>query len=120
LKFSSQAAVIIWQIKPESAADFESAWTAIKTKLAGSDKPDFKALGDSLTIFKAQGTPAGSPVVYVFSISPASPTLSYDPAKILYAPDLWERTEADALFKKISDGIEPQGLSALALGKIGM
>src|SRR5690348_16954580 len=65
LKFSTDAAVIIWQVKPGSAADFESAWTTIKTKLSASDKPEWKELGDGLKIFKvsAAGMPADSPVV---------------------------------------------------------
>jgi hypothetical protein len=118
LKFSTEAAVVIWQVKAASAADFESAWTAIKTKLAASDKPDLKELGESLKIFKAS-VPAGpdQPVVYVMEMNPASKTLSYDPAHILYTPDMWPREEADALFKKIADSIA--NISALPLVKVG-
>ena len=118
LKFSTEAAVVIWQVKAANAADFESSWTAIKTKLGASDKPDLKELGDSLKIFKASvPTAADQPVVYVMEISPASKTLSYDPARILYTPDMWPREEADALFKKIADSIA--NISALPLTKVG-
>jgi hypothetical protein len=118
LKFTTEAAVVIWQVKPASAADFESSWTAIKTKLSASDKPDLKELGDSVKIFKASvPAAADQPVVYVMEISPASKTLSYDPARILYTPDMWPREEADALFKKIADSIA--NISALPLTKVG-
>jgi hypothetical protein len=118
LKFNSEAAVIIWQVKPEGAADFESAWSEIKTKLAASEKPDVKEQAASLTMFKAVVPPqAGQPVVYVFEISPASKTLSYNPAAILYAEGFMERAQADALFKKIGDNYV--NISALPLQKIG-
>jgi len=118
LKFNSEAAVVIWQIKPEKAADFESAWAAIRTKLAASDKPDFKELNSSLKLFKAVvPAAANQPVVYIMEMNPASKTQSYDPARILYAPDMWPREEADALFKKISESIA--NISALPLAPVG-
>jgi hypothetical protein len=124
LKFTTDAAIVIWQVKPEAAADFEGAWTAIKTKLAASDKPEWKELGDGLKMFKvtAAGMPAGSPVVFVFQLNPPSKALSYDPSKILYAPGgLWtDRAESDALFKKIADALVAQGgLAPWPLAKIG-
>lgn len=119
LKFSTVAALIVWQVKPDMEAGFESAWGAIKTKLSASDKPDFKELGDSIKIFKVNmtGAPAGSPTAYVFQLNPPSKTLSYDPSKILYAPGMWERAEADALFKKIADALVT--FSVLPLDKVG-
>ena len=60
---------------------------------------------------------AGQPVVYVMEISPASKTLSYNPVSILFAPDMWPREEADALYKKIGDNVV--NISALPLAKVG-
>jgi hypothetical protein len=121
LKITGDSAVLIWQVKPAGAADFESAWGAIKTALMASDKPDMKELGTSFTMYKVAvpGAPAG-PAVYVFTVSSPSKTLSYDPVKILYnAGSLWEgkRPEADVLFKKISDAID--GITSLPLMKVG-
>ena len=89
LKFSTVDRADIWQVKPDKAAGFESAWAAIKTKLSASDKPDFKELGDSIKIFKVNTAPERLPDRRRHLRVPAHPpskTLSYDPGKILYAP----------------------------------
>lgn len=123
-KFSTDNELILFQVKPEKAADFEAAWAAIKDKLTKSDKADWKELGESLKIFKvaaaATAAPAGqppSPIIYVFQLSPPSKTLSYDPGKILYAPGMWERPAADELYNKIKDALA--GLNFLPLTKVG-
>ena len=103
-KFSAEHVLLINQIKPEKAADFESAWAAIKDKLSKSAKPDLKEMGDGLKIFKL-ATPgaAGSPVLYIFEMSPPSKTQSYDPTQILFFSTAFERAEADAIYAKIKD-----------------
>ena len=106
--FTSDAGQVIFQVKPASSADFESAWGDIKTKLSASDKPDWKALGDSISLWKV-ATPgaADAPVIFVLQINPASKTLSYDPGKILFATGgLWERARSQATStKKIVDSL---------------
>jgi hypothetical protein len=120
-KFSIDNVLILFQVKPDKTADFESAWAAIKDKLSKTDKADYKELGDTIKIYKVNaegaGAPAGSPVIYVFQLNPPSKTLSYDPGKILYAPGLFERKDADEIYKKISDGLA--GLNFLPLSKVG-
>ncbi len=116
LKFKTDAGVIIFQVKPDKTADFESAWTEIKTKLSASDKPDWKELGDSMQIYKSPAT--GQSVIYVFELNPASKTLSYDPSKILYATgSAWERPAADALYNKILNSLD--GINTIPLQKVG-
>jgi hypothetical protein len=51
-KFNAEAASIVWTIKGDKTADFESVWAGIRTKLAASDKPELKALGESFKIYK--------------------------------------------------------------------
>ena len=117
--FTSDAGQVIFQVKPGSAADFESAWGEIKTKLSASDKPDWKALGDSISLWKvaAQGA-ADGPVIFVLQINPASKTLSYDPGKILFATGgLWERAAAEPVYKKIVDSLAA-GFNVLPLAKV--
>jgi len=117
-KFSADHVLMMLQAKPEKAADFESAWSAIKDKLSKSDKPDYKALGDSLNYFKVTGMPAGSPNLYVFDLNPPSKTLSYDPGKILFdAGTPFERKDADEIYKKISEAFA--GANFLTLSKVG-
>ncbi len=120
-KFSSDFGQLVFQIKPEKAADFESAWTTIKDKLTKSDKAEWKELGDSIKVFKVDaGAPAaGAPppnAVYIFYFSPPSKTLTYEPVKILYDSKLFERAEADSLYKKISEGFA--GLSKWPMAKV--
>jgi hypothetical protein len=119
--FTSEAGLVIFQVKPAAAADFESAWSEIKTKLTASDKPDWKAMGDSMSIWKVAGAGAAAdaPAIYVLQINPAVKTLSYDPGKILFAPTgvLWERKDADPLYKKIVDALAA-GFNVLPLAKV--
>jgi hypothetical protein len=123
-KFSSDNELILFQVKPEKATDFETAWAAIKDKLSKSDKPDWKELGDSIKVYKVAAAAtapaagaAANPIIYVFQLMPPSKTLSYDPGKILYAPGLWERKDADELYNKIKDALA--GLNFLPLSKVG-
>lgn len=116
LKFKTDNGLILFQVKPDKTADFESAWTEIKTKLMASDKPDAKELGQSMNIYKS--TVAGASVIYVFELNPASKTLSYDPTQILYAPGgPWDRPAADAVFNKIKNSLD--GINAIPLQKMG-
>jgi hypothetical protein len=118
--FTTDAGQVIFQVKPAAAADFESAWGEIKTKLAASDKPDWKALGDSMSLWKVAsvGAAADAPAIYVLQVNPASKTLSYDPGKILFATGgLWERAVADPIYKKIVDSLAA-GFNVLPLAKV--
>jgi hypothetical protein len=120
--FGGKSVILMWQIKPEAAADFASTWGAMKAKLAASEKPDIKELGESLHIYKvaAEGAPAGSPVIFVFELIPSSKTLSYDPGKILFTqtPGAWERKDADVMYTKIGAGVIVQ-MNVLPLEKVG-
>jgi hypothetical protein len=102
-KINGDFGLLVFSIKADKAADFESAWTTIKDKLTKSDKADYKELGESVKIFKVTTAPAaGAPIVYIFHLNPPS-KMSYEPVKILYDSKIFERAEADALYKKISD-----------------
>jgi hypothetical protein len=120
LKLSGDSAILIWTVKSAGAADFESAWGAIKTALSASEKPDLKELGTSINMFKVTNPgAAGSPAVYIFNLNPPSKVLSYDPVKILFSPGgPWDgkRPDADAIWKKIEGSFE--GVTALPLAKV--
>ena len=101
LKFSSTTAIVMSEIKPERAADFEAVWTEIKAGLAASTKPELQQQATSFKIFKlGVEMPAGSPAIYVFYIDPV-PGATFDPVKILYESGAFERAKADELYKKI-------------------
>lgn len=128
-KIAGEFGMLVFQIKADKAADFESAWTTIKDKLSKADKPELKEQGDSIKVFKvnvpaqpaAAGAPA-QPAVYIFYLAPPSKTLSYEPTKILYesktqdGKPVFERAEADAIYKKIADAFA--GLSSWPMAKV--
>jgi|SwirhirootsSR2_FD_contig_31_3898228_length_705_multi_6_in_0_out_0_1 hypothetical protein len=104
LKFSHDGPLLlIYQVKPDRAADFEALWTAIRAGLAKSTKDDVKKFGESLVPYKVSTTPN----VYVFKLDQPSKTFSYNPVAILYDADhmfdatgLFTRAEADELYNK--------------------
>ena len=100
--------VLIWNtVKADKAADFESAWASIRAGLAKSDKADLKQLGESIKIYKIDAppadTPAGKTVTYMFHLDPPIKTQSYDPTKILFVSNAFERAEAEAIYAKLKD-----------------
>jgi hypothetical protein len=120
--FKAPLGWILWQVKTANSADFESAWTAIKTKFAASEKPEHKAVASSLKMYKPEAPPVDAPGVgqitmYYFVIDPASPTQSYNPTALLYETgDLFPRAEADAIFEKLKNSLA--GLVAQPLKQI--
>ena len=105
LKFAGPGvAMIVNEIKPERAADFEAAWTDIKAGLAASTDPELQKQAASFKIYKlGLELPAGSPQLYIFYIDPI-PGVTFDPVKILYESKAFERAKADEIYKKI-DGV---------------
>lgn len=113
-KFTTDAGLIIWIIKPASAADFESVWSAVRGKLAAAAKPELKALGDSLKVFKGDATPEG--VTYFFTMDPVAKDSTYNPTFLIYEAGLFERAQSDELFKKLSESIaqiRPVGMTRM-------
>jgi len=108
-KFTTDAAMVLWTVKADKTADFEAVWSELLKKAAASDKPDIKAVADTLKMFKADlpATPQG--VTYFFQMDPAkAPT--YSPTVLLYSSGLYERAQAEELYKKLADtiaGINP-------------
>ena len=121
-QFKTPMGWILWQVKGDKTADFESAWVAIKTKFGASDKPEHKAVGESLKMYKPDTPPVDAPGVgpvafYYFVIDPASNTQSYNPTALLYETgDLFPRAEADAIFEKLKGAL--LGLDAKPLKRI--
>jgi hypothetical protein len=118
LKFTHDFVLVYNQVKPDKATDFEASWATIKAGLVKSEKPDLKELGESLKIFKVDA--AGGPTVnYIFSLTPPSKTLSYDPTKILFESGAFSRDEADTIYGKLKDCYTAGGISTIPLVKIG-
>jgi hypothetical protein len=94
--------LIIYQIKPDRAADFQALWDGIRAGLGKSAKADVKAFADTLQPFRAQLDPAAQTAVFVFKLETPSKTISYNPIQLLYYadPEAIKRDEADTLYKK--------------------
>lgn len=117
-KFTSDAGLIIWYINPDQTAAFEEVWNAIRNKLATTDKPELKALGDSLRVYKSLGEASPQGVNYFFVADPASKDLSYSPSPfLLFTSGLFtEDAEARALFDKLNAALA--GINPIPLARI--
>jgi hypothetical protein len=113
MKFDSDAAMVIWSVKPENVADFEKVMGVIRARLTESDNPGAKALIASMKSYKAAvAAPAGQPATYITRIDPASKTLTYNPVSILFemkkadgTTTIFTRAEADELYKLLGGAI---------------
>lgn len=113
MKFDSDAAMVIWSVKPENVADFEKVMGVIRTRLTESDNPGAKALVESMKSYKAAvAAPAGQPATYITRIDPTSKTLTYNPVSILFemkkadgTTTIFTRAEADELYKLLGGAI---------------
>jgi len=117
-KFTTDAALMIFYVKPEQTAAFENVWGSIRGRLAASEKPDLKALGDSLKVYKAPGDPTPQGVTYFFVADPVSKSLTYSPSPfLLFEAGLFEDAEARTLFEQLNgalNGINPLPLNNAA------
>lgn len=103
-KFKTDSAAILWFIKADKTADFETAMGTIKAKMIASDKPDIKAAGEGMKMFKVDGPPsADTGYTYITVIENVSKGTSYSPTWVLYESGLFERTDAQAVYDKLKD-----------------
>jgi hypothetical protein len=117
--FSTEAAFMLFVVKPAETENFEMLWSVIRSRLAASPKPELRALGSTLKIFKAGAppTPAPTEVTYVFLADPAAKGTSYGVSPfLLFESGLFERAEADELFKLLESTlvrVSPFGLDVI-------
>src|SRR5262245_15689239 len=129
LKFNLDTPILLMnQVAPDKAADFESAWASIRAGLAKlSDKPDIKAFSDTLQkLYKVDlggQAPGEAPkvVLYIMQLDTTSTTHSYNLVKIIYdtlmAATVITREEADAIYKKLQSSV--QNIQFWPLTKVG-
>jgi hypothetical protein len=104
-KFTTDGAAVLWLIKADKAADFESVMGVIKSKMVGSDKPDIKAAGESMKYFKIDAPASAEGLTYIVFIEVASKTTSYSPTEILFNMGLFERADADMVYAKLQGAL---------------
>jgi hypothetical protein len=102
--------LIIYQIKPDRAEDFQALWAGIRAGLAKSEKADVKAFADTLQPLRVQlpAAAAAQTAVFVFKLDAPSLTISYNPIQLLYYvdPAAFKREDADALYKKFDGSFQ--------------
>jgi hypothetical protein len=118
-RFSTDAAFMLFVVKPAETENFELVWSVIRSRMAESSKPDLRSLGATLKIFKvaAPPTPPPTEVTYLFLADPTVKGTSYAVAPfILFESGLFSRVEADELFKMLDSTlvrVSPFGLEVI-------
>ena len=98
--FNGGAGVIIYTIKPGSAADFEGILNKTKEALMKSEKPERKQQAASWRVYKSDTPGANGNVTYVMLIDPAVKEADYNIVNILNEAF---PAEIQALFKTYTD-----------------
>lgn len=104
--FTSAAGMVMWQILPDKAEDFELVWRVIRQRVDVNGGADLRALMQNLRIYRPAIT-MGDALTYVFHIDPATPGGSYSPTFLLFESKLFQRAEADELFGRMSAALAP-------------
>ena len=76
LTFSTNAGLLLVQVKTDQTAAFEEMMTKLKAGLAKSDKPELKQQASAWKVYKASEPMAGN-ALYVVVIDPAVPNAEY-------------------------------------------
>jgi hypothetical protein len=105
--FTSDAAIIMYTVKPDAVMDFEIVWRAIQQRTASTTNAEVREVVDSMKMYEPE-TPSAAAVTYVVYIDPVAQESSYSPTFILYESGLFERAEADELFQKLTGALVPQ------------
>lgn len=103
VNFNLDGGLMFWQVKPDRTADFEYVMGKLKEALQKAEDPARKALATGWKIYKVQEPAPGGNVFYVFLIEPAVKGADYSSAAILKI--LYETfpTEAQDLYKKLTE-----------------
>jgi len=115
--FTSDAALIMWQLQPDKAADFEMVWRVIRQRIETAGSAEVRALLAGMKMYQP-GFTAGDALTYVFYVDPIVKGGSYSPTFILFESKLFERGEADELFAKMSGALAPgNAISTMPLNR---
>ncbi len=121
-KFDGTSPVMLMiTVKGGQEAAFEEAYTAIRTALNSSDKPELQAQGKSMQLMRLTAElPAGQARPYVVFLDPPVANQSYEFTQLLYYSGAWKaddveiRKQIDAVFEKLKASVESQGIWPLA------
>jgi hypothetical protein len=116
-KFTTDAAVMSFYVKPEQTSSFENVWGQIRGRLAASDNTQLNAVGSSIKVYRVpEATEQG--VIYFVVADPVVQGVSYSPSPfLLFEAGLFNDEEARPLFEQLNNslnGIVPTGVSYAA------
>ncbi len=115
---TSDAAVMAYYVKPEQASVFETLWSNIRGGLAASEKPELKAIGSALKVYKAAGQPTENGVLYFVIVDPVDKAQSYSPSPFfLFDTGIFDDATARKYFEDLNaslNGILPTGVNYAA------
>jgi hypothetical protein len=118
--FTSDAGILLVQIKPDQTAVFEEMVAKLKAGLAKTEDATLKQQAAGFKVFKA-AEPFGANALYVVVIEPTTPGAEYELFAMLQkvmTPDELRAPEMAETWKKFA-GAFAAGLSKLSLTKIG-
>src|SRR5690606_1451029 len=92
----------------------EKIWGQIRGGLAASDKPELKAIGDALKVYKAGGEPTENGVPYFVIVDPVNKEQSYSPSPFfLFETGIFDDATARQYLTELQgalNGIVPIGV----------
>jgi hypothetical protein len=102
LAFTTNAGLLLVQVKPDQTSVFEEMMAKLKSALAASTDAGLKAQGAALKVYKASEPMAGN-TLYVVVADPATPNTEYSPLQLLaktMTDDQKRLPETAEMFKK--------------------
>ena len=105
LAFSSNAGLLLVQVKPDQTATFEELMTKLNAAFAATTDPALKTQGGGIKAYKAAEGMQGN-ALYVLIADPATPDAEYYPLQLLakmMTDEEKRNPDTQALFKKYND-----------------
>ena len=105
LAFTSNAGLLLVQVKPDQTAVFEEMMTKLKAAFAATSEAALKTQGSGIKVYKAAEGMQGN-ALYVIVADPATPDAEYYPLQLLakmMTDDEKRNPDTQAMFKKYND-----------------
>jgi hypothetical protein len=93
--FTTGVGLLLVPVKPDHAAAYEAAITALQAALQASTNPEQRAMAAGWRVYRAAETDAKKNVLYVHALAPVVPGADYRPSLLL--DDLLKGAPADLL-----------------------
>jgi hypothetical protein len=125
LAFTTNAGLLLVQVKPDQTATFEEMMAKLKTALSTATDAALKTQGTGLKVYKSSEGMGGN-ALYVIVVDPATPNSEYSPLQLLAKTmtlDQQRMPETQEMFKKYAAAFagtpEKPGVNKLNLTVVG-